>query len=136
MLDHFRKARPQLGYGQGGQESGIHERRNRLLKNSDVVFETSEIDPQLSPNAGIHLRQECGWNQNEADTAFVRGGAKATHVSQNAPTEDHEQAFAVDLMIRKQPPDPFSSADILVFLTGGNGEQRMRREIFIDGRVA
>src|SRR5271169_1304822 len=66
ILDDFRVPGAKLAPAQGIEAARICENEHRLVERADEILAVRRIDPRLSADAGIDLRQERGGDLNEA----------------------------------------------------------------------
>src|SRR5690554_5325675 len=112
MFDHLGVTRPQFGKRKSFKKSRADNHCLGLVKYSDVVFKSIEIDPEFSANTGIHLGKKGGWDIDKPDASFVSAGTKSAHITRYSPAKIDDQGFAVKTLIGHPLPDIGASVQV------------------------
>ena len=94
-LDNLGPAGTRLADRQSSEQVEIHDDSSRLMESSCEIFPFRNIDPGLSPHAGIDHGQQRGWNLDELDSTQKAGGCVACNVSDNPSPESYHAGVAV-----------------------------------------
>ena len=65
-----------------------------IVKNTNLVLQSSEVDAGLTSNGGVNHREKCGGDVDIVDASFKGGSGKTTQVGHHASTEVYHQRMA------------------------------------------
>ena len=90
VLQHFGIARTDILGIQGLQELGVENHELRIVENTYLILQTSEVDAGLSTHRCIYHRQQGSRNIDEVDAALEGAGSKTAEVGYHTASEvDH-----------------------------------------------
>ena len=90
MLQHFGIARTDILGIQGLQELGVENHELRVVENTHLVLQTSEVDAGLSTHRCIYHCQQGSRDVDEVDATLEGAGCKTAEVGYHTASEvDH-----------------------------------------------
>ena len=93
ILDHFGITGAQFAFRQRRKRIGITKDQGGLVKRTDLVLGSGEIDRRFPAYRGIHRRQKCRRHLHTGDSPLVGCRGKTGQVPRHAPAEG-DQAVA------------------------------------------
>ena len=95
MLDDFTHPAGKLSIRQCLQYIQVHIDQPRHMKCSYHVFVCVKINTGLSPDTGIHLREQCCRDLNKSDASQIGSRSKSGQITDHSTAQCHQHIFSV-----------------------------------------
>ena len=86
VFQHFGIACFELARVEGLKKNRVDVNAGGLLKNAELILETTKINPRFTPDTGIYLSQQSRRNLNKIYSALVQGSGKTAQISDHTAT--------------------------------------------------
>src|SRR5690242_14540725 len=95
IFDDFIQAGAEFSTGKRLEDARIGENQLGRIEGADEVLAFRKINSGLSADSAIDLRDQCGGNVNETDSAQIAGGDETRHVANNSTADSHDESAAI-----------------------------------------